>query len=203
MTRPPDARDRVERVIDGHRVVFDRATSVRMAGIRQHGTEPELVVRRCLAALGLRYRLSNRDLPGSPDMANRTKRWAVFVHGCYWHRHPGCERTTKPKRNADFWLAKFAANVAGTRVQHTLEASGYRVLTVWECATVDEAHVKTGIARFAARVEGYAAASTRRRPAKSARRERNASGSQSKSSRKSSKSGPPPRTRSRSGSTIA
>ena len=93
----------------------DAATSLRMAGIRQHSTKPELAVRRPFAELGASYRISNRDLPGSPDIANRRQKWAIFVHGCYWHRHAGCARTTTPTRNRAAWKAKFAANVARDR----------------------------------------------------------------------------------------
>jgi DNA mismatch endonuclease (patch repair protein) len=105
-----------------------------MADIRQAGTEPELAVRRVLTRMGLRYRVKNRDLPGSPDLANRSRRWAVFVHGCYWHRHRGCKRTTTPTRNRAFWQEKFAANVHRDRkVLRELRALGYSVLVVWEC----------------------------------------------------------------------
>lgn len=128
-----------ERVVDGHRIRFDHDTSVRMGGIRQHGTTPELAVRRVATELGLRYRVANRDLPGSPDLANRTRKWAIFVHGCYWHRHAGCRRATMPKRNADFWLAKFDANVLrDARARAALRREGFRVVTVWECQATDD-----------------------------------------------------------------
>ena len=123
-------------VREGHTIEVDDETSARMAGIRQRGTKPELIVRRLLTMLGHRYRLETRDLPGRPDVANRSRRWAVFVHGCYWHRHPGCRLTTTPKRNAEFWQAKFDRNVArDARVAEELAEMGYRVVTVWECET--------------------------------------------------------------------
>src|SRR5688572_15632999 len=99
------------RVREGHLLEVDDATSARMGLVRQKGTRPELLVRRALSALGHRFRLANRDLPGSPDIANRSRRWAVFVHGCFWHRH-GCKASTTPARNREFWEAKFARNVA-------------------------------------------------------------------------------------------
>jgi DNA mismatch endonuclease, patch repair protein len=112
----------------------DAATSVRMAGVRQSSTSAEMIVRRIAHSLGLRYRLSNRDLPGSPDIANRSRRWVVFVHGCFWHRHAGCPRTTTPKRNRRFWTRKFEANVErDARCQAKLLEQGWRVLVVWEC----------------------------------------------------------------------
>jgi DNA mismatch endonuclease, patch repair protein len=107
-----------------------------MAGIRQKDTTPEMAVRRALTRLGLRYRVRNRDLPGSPDVANRAGRWAIFVHGCYWHRHPGCHRSSTPRRNREFWEAKFTANVErDARTASELRARGFRILTVWECET--------------------------------------------------------------------
>jgi DNA mismatch endonuclease Vsr len=114
----------------------DAATSRRMAGIRRHSTTPELAVREALRELGASYRISNRDLPGSPDVANRRQRWAIYVHGCYWHRHPGCSRSTTPTRNRAAWETKFAANVArdGGKLA-ALEQLGFHVLTIWECET--------------------------------------------------------------------
>jgi len=125
------------------RIVTDAATSRRMADVRQRDTTPELAVRRALTMLGLRYRVRNRDLPGSPDIANRTRKWAVFVHGCFWHRHPGCVRSTTPKRNRAFWKKKFEANVErDARAVAALRERGFRVVTVWECETeVDPARL--------------------------------------------------------------
>jgi len=115
---------------------LDPATSERLSRIRQRGTAPELVVGAVLRELGLRYRTRNRDLPGSPDFANRTGRWAVFVHGCFWHHHAGCVRATVPKRNRSFWLEKFAANRRrDARAVRMLRARGFRVVVVWECRT--------------------------------------------------------------------
>jgi DNA mismatch endonuclease (patch repair protein) len=107
-----------------------------MSRQRQRDTRPEIIVRRALTAIGLHYRLNNRDLPGSPDIANRSRKWVVFVHGCYWHRHDGCPRATTPKRNRSFWLEKFQNNQErDRRVCEELEALGYRVATIWECQT--------------------------------------------------------------------
>lgn len=116
----------------------DAETSLRLGRIRQSDTEPEQAVRRFLYASGLRFRVRNRDLTGSPDIANRTGRWAVFVHGCFWHRHPSCRRSTTPKRNREFWMAKFDANVERDRRSvEALRELGYRVAVVWECETED------------------------------------------------------------------
>jgi DNA mismatch endonuclease (patch repair protein) len=89
-----------------------------------------------LRELGLRSRRSNADLPGSPDFANRGAKWALFVHGCYWHHHTGCSRATIPKNNKGFWRAKFADNKRrDARTARVLRAAGFRVVTVWECQT--------------------------------------------------------------------
>lgn len=122
------------RVVDGHRIVVDEETSARMSRVRQKGTKPELTVRRLMHELGHRYRVENRDLPGSPDIANRTRGWAVFVHGCYWHRHPGCSKATTPTRNRAFWEDKFKANVQrDRRALRQLQRMGYQTTVVWEC----------------------------------------------------------------------
>jgi DNA mismatch endonuclease (patch repair protein) len=114
----------------------DEATSKRLGRIRQRDTTPEQVVRKLLAASGLRFRKENRDLPGSPDVANRRARWAIFVHGCFWHAHRGCPKATVPKRNKAFWEAKFAANRArDARAIQELRRLGYSVLVIWECET--------------------------------------------------------------------
>src|ERR1700674_5066845 len=112
----------------------DPRRSALMARVRQRGTAAELVVASALRSLGASYRLNVRTLPGSPDFANRTRRWAVFVHGCFWHRHAGCVRATVPKTNKKFWQTKFAANrVRDRRAIRMLRRSGYRVIVVWEC----------------------------------------------------------------------
>lgn len=105
-----------------------------MAGVRQKGTSAELTVAGVLRSLGHAYRLNVRGLPGSPDFANRRRKWAVFVQGCFWHHHTNCRRATVPKSNAEFWRTKFTANRArDARAIRVLRAMGFRVVTVWEC----------------------------------------------------------------------
>ena len=123
-----------------------------MAKVRQRGTAPELTVRGLLDDLGQDYSTNGTALPGSPDVYDaRTKR-AVFVHGCYWHRHAGCRATTTPTANRSFWLTKFKQNVA--RDKHSaglLRRMGYRVMTVWECqlkSPAKRARVKGRLKRF-------------------------------------------------------
>ena len=113
---------------------IDPESSARLAKIPQRDTSIELVVRRYLHRQGLRFRLSNRDLPGSPDIANRTHRWAVFVHGCFWHHHQGCKRATIPKRNRGFWVEKFRVNrIRDQRAVRELEDRGFNCVVLWEC----------------------------------------------------------------------
>ena len=117
----------------------DEATRRRLARQRQRDTSPELAVRRALTRLGKRYRIAPGSLPGSPDLANRTAGWAIFVHGCYWHHHPGCRRATLPKNNRAWWQSKFEANRERDERKTTdLHALGLRVLVVWECETKNE-----------------------------------------------------------------
>lgn len=117
----------------------DETTSARLSKIPQRNTKPERVVAAALAALGWRYRRSNRGLPGSPDLANRKQKFAIFVHGCFWHHHAGCRRATIPKRNRSFWLEKFAANRRrDDRAAAALAVAGFTVVTVWECETSDQ-----------------------------------------------------------------
>lgn len=134
---------------EGRMLEVDDVTSARMRTVRQRGTHPELLVRRALTALGYHYRLANRDLPGSPDIANRRQRWAVFVHGCFWHRH-GCKASSTPTRNRDFWAAKFARNVArDRRTTEALEALDYVVVVIWECETKrGEEPIRTELVRL-------------------------------------------------------
>lgn len=114
--------------------VVDRATRSRMmSGIRGKDTKPELIVRSFLHRAGLRFRL-HAKLPGKPDLVLLKYRAAVFVHGCFWHRHEGCRYATTPANNAGFWREKFAANVArDAKAKQQLEGFGWRVLIIWSC----------------------------------------------------------------------
>jgi DNA mismatch endonuclease, patch repair protein len=105
-----------------------------MSGIRAKNTKPELALRKRLFRSGFRYRLHRKDLPGKPDIV--LPRWnaAIFVHGCFWHRHSGCSLAATPGTRADFWKKKFDDNVLrDTRNRESLLESGWRVVTVWEC----------------------------------------------------------------------
>ena len=104
---------------------------------------PQDLTASILHALGLHYRVRNQDLPGTPDMANRRRRWAVFVHGCFWHAHKGCPRATIPSRNRALWLAKFGRNRArDARATRALRENGFRVVVIWECELVSRARIR-------------------------------------------------------------
>lgn len=106
-----------------------------MSGIRGRDTRPEMVVRRALFSVGFRYRLHRRDLPGAPDVALGGRKVAIFVHGCFWHRHGGCRYAKLPATRPEFWKAKLEGNVErDARAIEALRAMGWRVLIVWECA---------------------------------------------------------------------
>jgi DNA mismatch endonuclease (patch repair protein) len=105
-----------------------------MSKVGQKNTGPEMKLRRSLHKIGLRYRLHDKRLPGSPDIVFPRFKAVLFVHGCFWHRH-GCKATTTPGTNVDFWCKKFAENIARDRRHiETLQESGWRVAVVWECA---------------------------------------------------------------------
>lgn len=109
-----------------------------MGSIKGKDTAPELAVRKAAHALGLRFRLHRKDLPGSPDLVFPARNTAMFVHGCYWHRHEGCRYCYHPKSNVNFWQQKFKNNIArDKRVREVLEQRGWRVVTVWECETAE------------------------------------------------------------------
>jgi len=116
--------------------VVDRLKrSQMMAGIRGKNTKPERAIRKALHSAGLRYRLHVADLPGKPDLVFPKYKAAVLVHGCFWHRHPECWWCTEPSSNQAFWSAKFEENVRrDERNLNQLEALGWRVAIVWECA---------------------------------------------------------------------
>lgn len=120
-----------------------------MRGVRSHDTAPERVVRSVAHALGYRFRLKRRDLPGSPDLTFPRLRAVVLVHGCYWHQH-ACPRGARlPKSNRHYWLPKLKRNVErDRRVLRALRRGGWRVLVVWECQTKDVDRLRLRLAKF-------------------------------------------------------
>lgn len=121
-------------------VLTPEQRSRNMSRIRGKNTKPELTLRSLLHASGLRFRLHCRDLPGRPDVVLPKYRTAVFVHGCFWHRHQDCPHATIPKTRPHFWVKKFEATVARDAAKaEELEASGWHVHTVWECELKEDA----------------------------------------------------------------
>ena len=115
-------------------VVSPSVRSRMMRNIRSRNTRPEILVRRCLHASGFRYRLGTRILGTKPDVVLARHRVAVFVHGCFWHRHENCRHAATPGSNVEFWQAKFRTNMArDSAVVEKLLAAGWRVVVVWEC----------------------------------------------------------------------
>lgn len=105
-----------------------------MAAIKGKDTKPEMIVRKYLFSRGLRYRVNNRKLPGSPDIVLKKYRTVVFIDGCFWHGHEGCSHFRLPKSNVDFWKHKIAMNMARDYANTVdLELAGWRVIRVWEC----------------------------------------------------------------------
>ena len=109
-----------------------------MSQIRNKNTTPEILTRSLMHSMGLRFRLHRKSLPGSPDIILPKYHTVVFVHGCYWHRHPDCKYASTPKTNTAFWQKKFAQNVnRDTESCRQLERLGWKVLIVWQCETKD------------------------------------------------------------------
>lgn len=112
--------------------------SAMMSRIRSRNTKPELVVRSVLHRMGYRFRLHSKGLPGHPDIVLPRHKTVVLVHGCFWHRHPGCQYAYTPKSRRDFWTAKFKANTErDRRTINALRRAGWRVHLIWECQTSD------------------------------------------------------------------
>lgn len=116
--------------------VVDSATRSRMmSGIRSKNTKPEVALRHAMHALGFRYRLHSAAVAGRPDLVFPKHRAAVFVHGCFWHRHHECRLTSTPSTRPEFWARKFAGNVErDLEVRRRLDRDGWRIAVIWECA---------------------------------------------------------------------
>ncbi|MGF7054775.1 DNA mismatch endonuclease (patch repair protein) [Bosea sp. OAE752] len=109
-----------------------------MGRISSTGTKPELTVRKIAHSMGFRFRLHRQDLPGKPDLVFPGRKLALFVHGCFWHRHEGCRFAYSPKSNIAFWQTKFNNNIVrDARAERELERLGWRVAVIWECETKD------------------------------------------------------------------
>ena len=130
--------------------IVDKATRSRMMSrIRGRDTKPEVDLRKALHSLGYRYRVHVGQLPGRPDIVLARHKAVVLVHGCFWHRHPGCPLATTPASNQAFWETKFSGTVKrDARVASELRDLGWRVATVWECS-LDRKHILGTVNRLA------------------------------------------------------
>lgn len=119
-----------------------------MSAVGQRDTKPEMVVRRLVHAMGFRFRLHVKTLPGSPDIVLPRHKKVIFVHGCYWHRHT-CKQATFPATRVDFWKAKFDANRKRDRRNvRELRQAGWRVIIIWECQTKRTEWLQSKLAEF-------------------------------------------------------
>ena len=131
----------------------DKLTAARrsenMRRVKGRNTKPELIVRRIVHGMGFRYRLHGKHLPGKPDLLFTSRRAVIFVHGCYWHQHPGCSRATIPQSNVAFWTDKLARNRKRDADQvRALKTAGWRPLVIWECETKDARRLGQRVRRF-------------------------------------------------------
>jgi DNA mismatch endonuclease (patch repair protein) len=120
-----------------------------MSRIRSRDTLPERTASAAVHALGIRFRKHASDLPGKPDLVNRTKRWAIFVHGCFWHSHEACKLASNPKSNRGYWVEKLRRNKERDAKRIALlRQMGFRVLVVWECDVRDGRRLHRILGRF-------------------------------------------------------
>jgi DNA mismatch endonuclease (patch repair protein) len=128
--------------------------SERMALVRGKDTTPELLVRRTVHALGYRYRLHSRRLPGKPDLVFRKRNKIIFVHGCFWHRHAAksCKLARLPKSRLDFWRPKLELNrLRDAKNLSALRRDGWQVLVIWECELTDKIELRRKLKSFLGR----------------------------------------------------
>jgi len=105
-----------------------------MRRISSKNTKPEMQVRKLLYRKGVRYRLHCKNLPGKPDLSNKKKRFAIFVNGCFWHQHDGCNRSNIPKTNKNYWVPKLKRNIQRQSESiNSLDIKGYKTFIIWEC----------------------------------------------------------------------
>jgi DNA mismatch endonuclease (patch repair protein) len=123
-----------------------------MAAIRGKDTGPEIAIRRMLHAMGYRYRLHRRDLPGRPDITFPGRRKVVFVHGCFWHQHLGCKAAKAPRTRQEYWGPKLARNIERDRLNlEALTRSAWVVAIVWECELAHPETIAVRLASFLGR----------------------------------------------------
>ena len=117
-----------------HKVSEQRSRN--MSAIKSKNTKPEIAVRKLLHSMGYRFRLHRKDLPGSPDIVLPKYKTAIFVHGCFWHRHENCKYASHPKTRKEFWENKFKSNVKrDLEIQEKIKNIGWKSVVIWECET--------------------------------------------------------------------
>lgn len=120
-----------------------------MSRVKGTDTRPEMIVRSLVHRMGYRFRLHRRDLPGCPDLVLKKHGKVIFVHGCFWHGHKGCRRSSRPSSNTEFWNRKLSGNMErDSRNQDALKKDGWKVLVVWECETKDQEELKKTLRDF-------------------------------------------------------
>ena len=152
ITQPPSLRT-IARFECKKQRMMDRLTpaarSQNMSRVKGANTNPELVVRRLLHRMGLRFRLHARCLPGTPDIVLQKHRTVIFVNGCFWHRHTGCHRASTPATNFERWRDKFARTMQrDAEAIAALEQAGWRSLVVWECELKDSTALERRLSRY-------------------------------------------------------
>lgn len=114
-----------------------------MSAVKSKNTKPEILVRKALHAMGYRFRLHVKDLPGKPDIVLPKYKTVIFVNGCFWHRHEGCKYASTPTTNVDFWEAKFKENTTRDKQKTVLlESDGWKVVVLWTCEIKKEDELK-------------------------------------------------------------
>lgn len=120
-----------------------------MRGNKGKNTKPEIALRSLVHALGYRFRIHVRSLPGTPDLAFSRRRKVIWLHGCWWHLHPGCRYVVVPKTRTEFWTRKLTRNhERDTEHEASLKAMGWDYLVVWECEMKDSAAVQKRVCEF-------------------------------------------------------
>jgi DNA mismatch endonuclease (patch repair protein) len=137
----------------GFELMTDRISKAQrsrnMQAIRSTDTEPELTVRRIVHGLGYRYRLHSKQIPGRPDLVFPARRKVIFVHGCFWHAHPGCVNARLPASNREYWVPKLQRNIERDRQAiERLRIDGWKALVIWECEARNRNRIRKIVTTF-------------------------------------------------------
>lgn len=127
-----------------------------MSLVQAKDTKPELRVRKLLHTSGIRYRLYDKNIPGKPDISIKKYKLAIFINGCFWHRHDNCKKTRTPKTNIEFWNSKFLRNIERDKnVLLELEQQNWTVFTIWECETEDDLKLYNACSKIICYISNY------------------------------------------------